>query len=319
MPVWRRRARRMTIRPGCVWLDVGERSFFGKKDRDTLAPPHLPLRHLLLCAGLAFLAGCAAPRPACLAPGHWASPATLHAIPDPIPAARAHAVVLLGERHDSAADHAWELDTIRQLAAANPTLMLGFEMFPRAAQPALDAWVAGRLTEAAFLHDTDWAHVWGFPPPLYMPIFRFARDHHIPMLALNVSHRLVHLTAQKGFAAIPQAEREGIGMPAPPSAGYRADLADAMGGHGGPAITKASLDHFIEAQLVWDRAMAEAIAAHAHGRPVVALMGAGHLEHRYGVPHQLADLGILDAMVLLAVHDLCSAPGADYADAIYGD
>ena len=70
----------------------------------------------------------------------------------------------------------------------------------------------------------------GFPPALYLPIFRFARDRHIPMIALNVSHRLVHLTAQQGFAGVPQAERVGISTPAPPSAGYRADLADAMTG-----------------------------------------------------------------------------------------
>ncbi len=274
----------------------------------------------LLLASL--LTACAISPPACVSPGHWISPATLHALADPVPAAQSRPVVLLGERHDSTADHGWELDTIRQLYAANPSLVLGFEMFPRAEQPALDEWVAGRLSEAAFLANTDWAHVWGFPPPLYLPIFRFARDHHIPMVALNVSHRLVHLTAQQGFAAVPQADREGIDTPAPPSAGYRADLADAMSGHGGPAMTPDHLAHFIEAQLVWDRAMAEAIVAQrvrAPGRQVVALMGAGHLEHRYGVPHQLDALGIQDGVVLLPAHQVCAPLGGDYADAVYVD
>ncbi len=267
-----------------------------------------------------LLAACAASQPACVSAGRWVSPGTLHALADPVAAARARPVVLLGERHDSTADHGWQLDVIRQLYAADPALVLGFEMFPRAAQPALDDWVAGRLSEAAFLANTDWAHVWGFPPPLYMPVFRFARDHHIAMVALNVSHRLVHLTAQQGFAAVPQADREGIGAPAPPSAGYRADLAEAMSGHGGPAMTPDRLAHFIEAQLVWDRAMAEAIAAQrarAPGLQVVALMGAGHLEHRYGVPHQLEALGVADAFVLLPAHQVCAPLDGEYADAIY--
>ncbi len=277
------------------------------------------------CAPLllaALLGACATRQPGCVPIGTWVSPATLRAVPDPVPGARSSPVVLLGERHDSAADHGWELDTIRQLYAANPALVLGFEMFPRAAQPALDAWVSGRRSEAQFLADTDWAHVWGFPPALYLPIFRFARDHHIAMIALNVSHRLVHLTAQQGFAAVPPADREGVGVPAPPSAGYRADLADAMSGHGGPTMTPDRLAHFIDAQLVWDRAMAEAIAAErarAPGRQVVAIMGAGHLEHRYGVPHQLAALGIRDAPVLLPAHQLCAPQGGDYANAVYAD
>ena len=280
-----------------------------RRDRTSRLMRHTPL----LLATL--LAACATAPPACVSPGHWVSPATLRTLPDPLTAARTYPVILLGERHDSAADHAWQLDSIRRLYAANHTLVLGFEMFPRTAQPALDDWVAGRLTEAAFLANTDWAHVWGFPPPLYMPIFRFARDNHIPMVALNVSHRLVHRTAQQGFAAIPPAEREGIGTPAPPSAAYRADLADAMSGHGGPSMTPDRLQHFIEAQSVWDRAMAEAIAA--QHRQVVAIMGAGHLEHRYGIPHQLAALGVRDAFVLLPAHGVCAPLGDDYADAVY--
>ena len=87
-------------------------------------------------------------------------------------------------------------------------------------------------------------------------------------------------------------------------------------------MTPDRLAHFIDAQLVWDRAMAEAIAAQrnrAPGRQVIAVMGAGHLEHRYGVPHQLDALGVRDALVLLPAHDLCAPPGAGYADAVYVD
>jgi uncharacterized iron-regulated protein len=248
------------------------------------------------------------------------SPATLRAIPDPIPGAAAGPVVLLGETHGSAADHRWELATIERLYAANPALVLGFEMFPRAAQPVLDRWVAGQLGEADFLAQTDWTHVWGFPAPLYLPIFRFARDHHIPMRALNVSGRVVHLAAKEGFAHVPAADREGVGSPAAPTSAYRAMLADAMGSHGGPKMTPERLDHFIDAQLVWDRAMAEAIAAQrgrAPGRPVVAIMGAGHLEDRDGVPHQLESLGVGGVLVFLPVQSACPPADAHLADAIY--
>jgi uncharacterized iron-regulated protein len=265
-----------------------------------------------------LLAACATVRAPCPPQGQWVSPATLRPIPDPIPGAATKPVVLLGEQHDSEADHRWQLAVIERLYATNPSLVIGFEMFPRADQPVLDAWVGGKLTEADFLQKSDWQHVWGFPPLLYLPIFRFARDHHIPMIALNVSRHLVHLAATEGWANVKPSDREGIGTPAPPSARYRAYLADAMAGHGGPKMTPEALNHFIDAQLVWDRAMAEAIATQ-HGRQIVAVMGAGHLQDRYGVPHQLEALGLPGAEILLPAHGACEKLGAGYADAVFSE
>ncbi len=273
---------------------------------------------IALLSSALLLAACAGVPTRCVPAGAWASPA-LRIVSDPADAAGRN-VTLLGETHDSAAAHAWQLDTIIRLAASHPDLVLGFEMFPRSDQPVLDRWVAGELSEDAFLAQSDWRHVWGFPPALYLPIFRFARDHRVPMRALNVSNHLVHAVGRQGWAATPAAEREGVGTPTPPSAAYRRDLADVMSGHGGPAMTPDRLDHFVDAQLVWDRAMAEAIATQRRRepqRPVVALMGAGHLEGREGVPHQLASLGIADALVLIPVSQACTPLAASYADAIY--
>jgi uncharacterized iron-regulated protein len=95
-----------------------------------------------------------------------------------------------------------------------------------------------------------------------------------------------------------------------------------MSSHGGPKMTPERLNHFIDAQLVWDRAMAEAIAtqhARAPTRPVVAIMGAGHLEDRNGVPHQLDSLALPAALVFLPAHPACPPTDAALADAIYTD
>jgi uncharacterized iron-regulated protein len=269
-----------------------------------------------------FLAGCMAGTGPCPMVGEWVAPATLQAIPDPLPRLAAAQVVLLGEQHDSKPDHYWQLATIRRLYDENPSLVLGFEMFPRAAQPALNDWVEGKSTEADFLARTDWRHVWGFPPELYLPIFRFARDHRIPMVALNVSRRVVHQTAQSGWASVPVADREGVGTPAPASDAYRESLANIMSSHGGPPMTPERQAHFIDAQLLWDRAMAEAIAAQLGrqpGRMVVTLTGTGHLQDRNGIPHQLESLGVTNAIVLLPAHGVCKPMGPDYANAVYID
>jgi hypothetical protein len=80
--------------------------------------------------------------------------------------------------------------------------------------------------------------------------------------------------------------------------------------------------NFVDAQLTWDRAMAEALAT-AHRRDpdaqIVGIVGRGHIESGYGIPHQLADLGIEAVEVLLPVDaDIdCHAIPADLADALF--
>ena len=100
-----------------------------------------------------------------------------------------HDIVLLGETHDSQAHHDWQLGTLKALFALRPDLQIGLEMFPRKVQPILDDWIAGKLSEAQFLDRSGWREGWRFDPELYMGIFRFAREHAIPMRALNVDPR----------------------------------------------------------------------------------------------------------------------------------
>src|SRR4051812_25118982 len=52
-------------------------------------------------------------------------------------------VVLLGEEHTNADHHRWQLHTLAALHAQRPRMVIGFEAFPRRAQPVLDQWVAG--------------------------------------------------------------------------------------------------------------------------------------------------------------------------------
>jgi len=264
----------------------------------------------MLCAGCAVAPGSGRPPiTACAGPSGWVNQAGAPE-PSPLPAAARGRVVLLGEEHDRAADHGWELAALRYFAQVRPGVVLGLEMFPRSRQYALDGWISGMESEQSFLLQSDWAHVWGFDPDLYLPIFRFARDHHMAMLALNVDGSLVHQVAHQGWAQVPVAAREGVGDPAPPDPAYRAMLEQEMAAHAGPHMKALQIAHFIDAQLLWDRAMAEAIArqhAAEPGRLIVAMMGEGHLEHRSGVPHQLAALGLPDAAVLLPSAESCGA------------
>ena len=214
--------------------------------------------------------------------------------------------VLLGERHDRIEHHRWQLDVLRALHASHPDIVLALEMFPRRVQPVLDAWVNGELDEALFLARSDWDTVWRFDPELYMDIFRFARDHRIPMRAVNVESSLTRQVGRAGLDAVPMAQREGVSQPAEPHPAYAEWLSNIyrmhLVGHPSGSHAARQLRHFIEAQLLWDRAMAQGIRdaiAESPGRLVVALIGSGHLRHGHGVPHQLADLGVSAQATLL--------------------
>ncbi|HEY0836585.1 MAG TPA: ChaN family lipoprotein [Azospirillum sp.] len=266
---------------------------------------------------------------ACVKPGVWADGRGQPlAGADLLKRAAAASAVLLGERHDDAEQHRWQFQTLAAIHALNPNLAIGLEMFPRAKQPVLDRWVAGELTEAAFLKESDWATVWGYDAQFYLPVLHFARMNRLPLVALNVDRALVARTGKEGWAAIPESEREGVGTPAAPSDAYLDHLAAVLAAHdrdgknGKPDRDAPEFRRFVEAQSVWDRAMAERIAATHRdgGRTVVALMGAGHVQDRFGVPNQLADLGLKDALVLLPWDGArrCATLNGTIADAVFG-
>jgi uncharacterized iron-regulated protein len=301
------------------------------------------------------LAGCAAhadgppalsttPKAACVAPGTWLEPASAKTLstPEALKRLRDARVVLLGETHVIADHHRWHMQTVAQLYAQHPDMILGFEAFPRRVQAVLDRWVAGELTEAEFLKQSEWETVWRYDANLYLPLFHFARLNHIPMVALNVERALIRQVSERGWKNVPVSERRGVGDPAPASNGYIAMLGQAYGQHDNgngngetnDAPKAQGLDDphfagFVDAQLTWDRAMAEATAsalqaARAQGRDpqLVAVIGSGHMDFGFGVPHQLTDLGI-DKVKVLTPWDKMR-PCADLrknpppADLVYG-
>lgn len=291
---------------------------------------------LLLVPGPVQAAGQDAAGPACVAAGQWQSPADGSRIRQEVllDEMAARPVVLLGEAHTSAEHHRWQLHTLAALYARNPNMVLGFEAFPRAVQPVLDRWIRGELAEKKFLELSRWYDVWRYDPDLYMPLFHFARMHRIPMRALNVERDLIRNVSQNGWAAMDSAKREGVGDPLAPSTAYRESLKKVFGLHGDEnesteptQIDEKRFASFVEIQTIWDRAMAEAIAnvRTAGGKPlVVSIVGRGHVEYGFGISHQLSDLGINNAAVLLPwdkglpCEQLKTSAGLAVADAVFG-
>jgi hypothetical protein len=164
--------------------------------------------------------------------------------------------------------------------------------------------------------------VWGYDAQLYLPLFRFARQYGLPMLALNVDRNMVQQVGACGLDSVPEAQRQGVGRPAPPEENYRNSLKAVFDSHVSKQKGAGSFDHFVEAQTLWDRAMAEGIAGHLRLHPqrlVVGILGAGHIQHGHGVPHQLKGLGVTRQISLLTWPSdfSCSELTAELADAIF--
>jgi uncharacterized iron-regulated protein len=247
-------------------------------------------------------------------------------------------IVLLGESHTSMAHHRWQQYMLSALHSRNTNMVVGLEMLPRSKQSVLDAWSTGKLTEKEFLEQSEWQKVWGYDAGFYLPLLHFARLNRLPTIALNIDRELVSQVGEKGWQALTEEQRMGLSDPAPASDDYRNSLAQLYAYKlslddeaeddktGQPdldeVLTSDGFSNFVEAQLTWDRAMAEALAA-AHRRDpsaiVVGIVGRGHLEYGYGIPHQLADLGIEDVDVLLPIDsdDQCDPLPAELATAVF--
>ncbi len=209
-----------------------------------------------------------------------------------LPALIAADVVYLGERHDSVADHEAQLAIIEALYAENANVAIALEMFQRPFQPVLDRYLAGEITEAALVEQTEYEQRWGFPWELYAPIVRFAKAHQLPLIALNAPTEVVRQVARQGLddlepqdlAYIPPLADLDMGNDA-----YRTLVLQVLGAHGSHG--NFNPDYFFAAQVVWDETMAERIAEFRTIHPetqIIVLAGQGHVTFGYGIPDRVA-------------------------------
>ncbi|MGV2931529.1 ChaN family lipoprotein [Vreelandella venusta] len=255
----------------------------------------------------------------CPLPGQWWQSQYVVANSAILAQAVQHQVVLLGEQHDAIDHHRWQLHTLAGLYALRDDMVIGLEMLPREAQPVLDDWVAGLLSEEELLEQSRWEEHWGFDADLYLPILHFARVQRIPLVALNITPELRQRLARDGFSSVPIDQRHYIPAPLPPSAGYEMRLKDVFDQHAMGDDDPAMMKRFLQAQLSWDVAMAEGLAdAALEGKLAVGLMGLGHVIYQDGVPHQLDGLGVDHTFSLLPWStETCEPPDPALADAVF--
>jgi uncharacterized iron-regulated protein len=215
-------------------------------------------------------------------------------------------VVYLGETHDRAADHTAQLAIIQTLHDRTPNLAIGLEMFQRPYQKLLDRYVAGELDEATLRDRSEYDKRWGFDWELYAPILRYAKAQKIPLIALNTPTEVTRKVSRQGLASLNWSDRRFIpplsAIRTAPDA-YRKMLADIFTSMhpAGKTTDPTRFDRFFQAQVLWDETMADRITQIPH-RPIVVLVGQGHLVYRYGIPDRVdrRRSGLKQIVVLLS-------------------
>jgi uncharacterized iron-regulated protein len=199
-------------------------------------------------------------------------------------------IVYVGETHDNPASHRLELQVLKALVDRHPGRQaLGMEMFARSQQAALDRWVAGKLDERAFLKESGWHENWTMDFAYYRDLLNFARERHIPVIALNAEKSLVAKVRRTPLDRLDAADKAGL-PEMDLSDPYQRGLVTAIFGdhsHGGMAI-----DAFLRGQTLWDEIMAESAArflASPAGADMHLLVVAGgyHVSYGFGIPRRV--------------------------------
>jgi len=200
-------------------------------------------------------------------------------------------VVLLGEVHDNAAQHATRAAALRRLLAAGARPAIAFEQFDRERQADVDR--ARRETPPA--GRTQAEHVIaqarparGWDSALYRPFVELALEYDLPIVAANLSRAEAMRVASQGFgAAFDEATRARFALYALPPALLAAHERAIDDGHCN-RMPAAALPAMARAQIARDLALAQAIRPH-FARGVVLLTGNGHARNDIGVPFFLSE------------------------------
>lgn len=247
-------------------------------------------------------------------------------------------LVFFGEHHTSMEMHRAQLRLLQELEKTGRPLRIGLEMFPYTAQEGLDRWVDGLLTEEGFLEIGGWYEHWGLHWGYYREIFRFARDHGVPMIGVNTPREVVSAVRKEGVEELSEDQRAHVppsmNLDGPETEDHRTLFRQMLFGDADDEETIHStmsdeqLEAMRSAQVTWDAAMAYNAVRALDDAPedavLVVLIGSGHVAYGLGAERQARQWldGEIASVVPVPAEDDDGEPvetvQASYADFVWG-
>jgi uncharacterized iron-regulated protein len=241
-------------------------------------------------------------------------------------------MVFVGESHTDLPFHQVQLQVIRELQKRGRTVLIGLEMFPYTAQPALDRWNEGGLTEQQFLDASHWYLNWGYNWLYYREIFLFAREHGIKVNGVNTPREVVAAVRKKGFKDLTAEEAKAIPAQIDTDSPDHRRVVKALFSDdesGMHTISDQVFEGMYAAQCTWDATMGfnafQALKRSGGKRDImVVLIGQGHVAYGLGIQRQAAHWfdGKMASVIPVHVEDLKGKAfekvQASFADYLWG-
>lgn len=229
-------------------------------------------------------------------------------------------VVSVGETHTNYSHHLNQLAVIKALHSKwGNKISIGLEMVQRPFQQSLDGYIAGEISEREMLRRVEWYDRWKYDFRLYRPIFNYAKDNKIPLVALNIPKELSKRISKVGIDGLNAKERSQLPKSIDRSnVSYEKRLKKVyrMHAHAKKSANGNGFKRFVDAQLAWDEGMAMTAAKYLTAnleKNMVLLAGEGHLVNREGIPRRIdRQLGIRSVVVLNQQYDEPSSTKGDY-------
>ncbi len=188
-------------------------------------------------------------------------------------------IVLLGEVHDNAGQHALRVAALRLLVADGARPAIAFEQFDRERQADIDRARRERPGDADYvIAQAKGAPSWNWS--LYRPFVQLALDHDLPIVAANLSRNAAMKLAMDAAATGTGSSYDKL------AAAFRRAHEDMIAKGHCDLLPAAALPGMAGAQIARDRALALSIRPYATSG-VVLLTGNGHARIDIGVPYWL--------------------------------
>ena len=120
-------------------------------------------------------------------------------------------IIVVGEVHSNPCHHRVEFEIIRTLQNNNSknsrnnknNLAIGMETFYRQHQSILDDFIFNHKNFERLKKESNWDSTWGYDLNYYSKILRYASEHSIRIIGLNVPQPIAHFVSKQGLSNLP--------------------------------------------------------------------------------------------------------------------